>query len=84
MSTHMSRRSVSSCPLTSMPRVGLFDANGLVGKADEILDFANTQRIDGFFIVETWLNENSSTAILRPFLHLTQVTNQIIFGGRRA
>ncbi len=66
-----------------MPRFALFNANGLVGKADEILDFAQLQNIDTFFVVETWLQQNSSTAILRPFLNVTQVSNQIIAGGKR-
>jgi hypothetical protein len=68
-----------------MPKFGFFNANGLQGKADEIIDFVHTHNIDIFFVVETWLNPNDSTYIIRPFLNVTQDTNQVIAaGGRRA
>ena len=65
-------------------RVGLFNANGLSGKADLILNFQKIEEIDIFIILETWLKSQDSSAILKPFVDLRQKDDLIITGGRRA
>lgn len=61
-----------------------FNANGLLGKADEILYFVKEKDVDFCFIVETWLAPNSSTIIKNPFINIINYRNDFIEGGRRA
>lgn len=64
-------------------RIAVFNANGLNGKDQEILEFSYSQGIDIFCIVETWLTPLKTTVIRNPCLNLTQENNEIIAGGRR-
>lgn len=67
-----------------MPRFALFNTNGLVGKADSAMQFAQEQNIDIFLLVETWLKPDDSTCIARPFINVTKNANVILdHGGRR-
>lgn len=61
-----------------------FNANGLLGKADEISRFVKENDVDFCFIVETWLSPNSSTIIKNPFINIINYRENYIEGGRRA
>jgi hypothetical protein len=63
--------------------VALFNANGLAGKADGILNYANQNRIDLFIIVETWLCSVDSSPISHPVINLVNPVFGPITGGRR-
>ena len=65
-------------------RVQLFNANGLVGKAEAVRRLALDQNVDVAITVETWLRKNTAIP-LRP--HVANITHDkpgTITGGRRA
>ena len=65
-------------------RVGTFNANGLAGKADPILNFSQHNELDITVITETWLAPNGNIPILKNIIvNLTNANNEIIQGGRR-
>jgi hypothetical protein len=63
-------------------RVGLFNANGLEGKADLILNFSDEQDIDIMFLTETWLKPNMAP-IRNTILNLSKYNYELIAAGRR-
>jgi Reverse transcriptase (RNA-dependent DNA polymerase) len=65
-------------------RVSLFNANGLVGKANQIYSFFLNQDIDLMFIVETWLRPSNGPIFLDTFINITKFNFGIIKGGKRA
>jgi hypothetical protein len=67
-----------------MVRIGCFNANGLVGKAEPILEFIHSNKLNLFFITETLLDDNESTPIRGCFMNLAKPRNNgVITGGRR-
>lgn len=64
-------------------KVAFFNSNGLTGKVDSILDFAKLQNIDIFFIVETWLSDNTRNYFSNTFINVANPRQGIIAGGRR-
>ena len=67
-----------------MPKFLFFNANGLTGKAEDILDFAENEQCDIGIIVETWLRDTDSSIIRRPIFNVTKPSNEILLrGGRR-
>ena len=65
-----------------MLKVALFNCNGLAGKADSILEFAQQQNIDLFFILETWLIDSSSSIFNNTFINITKPRIGNNAGGR--
>ena len=65
-------------------RVGFFNANGLQGKGECILQFQRNRNLDVMVIVETWLRQEQSSVILQPFMTMSQRADRLIMGGRRA
>lgn len=63
-------------------KIALFNANGLSGKDEVILDFFNTKKIDIFCIVETW-NKKENSIINNNFTNVTKNNCNISTGGRR-
>lgn len=84
MQTWMSVKQTYKTVLCAMSKYMFFNTNGLMGKADEILYFVKEHDVDFCFIVETWLTPNSSTIIKNPFINITNYTETLIQGGRRA
>jgi hypothetical protein len=63
-----------------MPKIAFFNANGLAGKAEAILEFAKEQDIDIFFVAETWMIPDTSSPIRQPFLNITKPIKGILTG----
>jgi len=65
-------------------KVAIFNANGLPGKADLIINFLYRHQVDLMFVSETWLAKERSSTIQRTFLNVCKENRNIIVGGRRA
>jgi hypothetical protein len=65
-------------------RLGFANVNGLHGKAEVCKDFQERNDIDIMFLVETWLQQGQSTAIIHPFFSVSQPSGMLRAGGRRA
>jgi len=65
-------------------KVAIFNANGLPGKADLIINFLCRHQVDLMFVSETWLAKERASAIQRTFLNMCKENRNIIVGGRRA
>lgn len=67
-------------------KIGLFNANGLNGKGEEVLRFHDIHNIDLFFIVETWNRTGQSPVIKNNLFNLTNTNEAYIPGasGRRS
>jgi hypothetical protein len=66
-------------------RIGFFNANGLSGKLELVLDFMENQELDLIFICETYFLPNQHHRGLgRMFLNLTKPDGRLQSGGRRA
>lgn len=66
-------------------RIGFFNANGLSGKLELVLEFMETQELDLIFICETYFLPNQQhRGMGRMFLNLTKPDGRINTGGRRA
>jgi hypothetical protein len=63
--------------------VGLFNANGVIGKADAILNFIDNEQLDIFFITETWVGDSQTSPIHGCFLQIGKSKTGVITGGRR-
>lgn len=61
----------------------LFNANGILGKADEIMHFVRQEHIDICLIVETWLSRNEQPPIGGSFLNICHANDEVIVGGGR-
>ena len=66
-------------------RVQLFNANGLLGKADEVKRLASDQHIDIAITTETWLYANETPPLKPAIVNLTNSKTGLIpaTGGRR-
>ena len=64
-----------------MIKFAFFNANGLHGKADKVLDFVAKEGIDITFLVETWLSKDASSPISHPILNVTRRSDEILMGG---
>ena len=64
-------------------RIQNFNANGLVGKAEEIQRFAEANHIDICATLETWLSTTAKPPIAPVIANITQSNVGIIDGGRR-
>jgi hypothetical protein len=51
-------------------KIACFNACGLVGKAEEIVDFTQQNQINLMVILETHLKENESSVLKRPICDL--------------
>ncbi len=67
-----------------MIRFLLFNANGLSGKADAIAQFCTANKVDFAFLVETWLKPGDAPLFGNVIVNMTNNTDTIIQGGRRA
>lgn len=66
-------------------RIGIFNCNGISGKADLIFKYCEENNVDYMMLLETWLRETSTNRGLgSPFVNLTKPDNRSIVGGRRA
>src|SRR3954454_15262466 len=64
-------------------KVQVFNANGLAGKAEEIMRFAIDNHIDICATLETWLSPMASVPLKPVVANVTQTNTGYIDGGHR-